>query len=632
MTEPVDLDQGFQVGEWAVKPRQFTLQRGEEIHRLEPKVMAVLVCLAEHAGEPVTRDEFAEQVWTGRIVSDEVLSRDIFMLRDKLGCNAKTPRFIQTLPRVGYRLIAPVTPLETGTAKNNTRWRLAAGAAGIVALLVAVAWIGSYTEAPGPSLLDESTVAVLPFSEPSSSDQGPDVHYFGDGLADEIFGALSRQQGIRVVARTSSFAFSDSDDDIRAIGARLGAGSVLEGTVRRDDTRLRVTARLVSANSGLQLWSQSYDGTLADVFAVQHKIAQAIAEKLAGSLVSRAPPPPTDDLEAYHLFLRAHHALRRRGPDAVRRAVTLFEAAVERDPGFGRAYVGLAEALILVPAYTEESNTVYLQRAEAAIGSARANGTLDSLAHGVLGYIHYRRWNWREAESEFKQALAEAPEDPELTQWYSQFLANSGHLELALEEAVRATKLDPLSPTANQRLAVMHMLTGNFERANQLFLMAEELGIEPLANPRAQVGLALMQGQASTALDKLGRIQQALLHDDSWIEPVITAISGQGDAEVAAKQLARAYDDGQISPELLIGALYLMDDPDLFYEQTLPIVAARTPFDIEILFTDRALPLRADPRFETLLEGVGLTAYWREAGWPQTCAEAEPEVWCKRSL
>jgi TolB-like protein/Flp pilus assembly protein TadD len=628
MAELVDLDQGFRLGDWEVKPRQFTLQRGEETHRLEPKVMAVLVCLAEHAGEPVTRDEFAEQVWTGRIVSDEVLSRDIFMLRDKLGCDARTPRFIQTLPRVGYRLIAPVVPLETEHAETNTRRRLGVGAAGIVILLIVVAWLGSQMQAPDPPELDETTIAVLPFDEPARDDAGPDDTYFGDGLADEIFGALARQEGIRVVARTSSFAFRDTQDDVRFIGTRLGAGSVLEGSVRRNDESLKVTARLVSANSGLQLWSQSYERTLADIFAVQHEIAQAIAKKLAGSLVSAAPPPPTVDLEAYHLFLRGHHALRRRGPEPVRRAVTLFEAAVERDPGFGRAYVGLAEALILVPTYTEEADAPYLERAVAALDDARANGTVDSRAHGVLGVFHYRRWNWRQAESEFRQALSEAPEDPELRQWYSQFLANTGHLNTALAEAERAVKLDPLSPTANQRFAVMSMLTGNLERAQQLFAMATELGIEPLANPRAQVGLALMQGQAGNATDQLGAIQRSRLRDDNWIEPVIAAISGQGDADVAAQRLARAFADGEITPVLLIGALFLMDDPDLFYEQTLPIVAARTPFDIEILFTARAQTLRDDHRFVDLLGDVGLIDYWRRAGWPEVCEEAEREGWC----
>jgi DNA-binding winged helix-turn-helix (wHTH) protein len=215
------LDAGFFVGDFEVRPRQGVMIKSNETIRLEPKVMAILVCLAERQGEVVSRADFAELVWRGRLVSDEVLSRNISVLRSQLGDNARDPDFIETIPTAGYRFLASVRPLEVeGTSSDSRRpWYLAGAGFILAATLAALFWLTTTSE---PTPLPTSTVAVLPFQDLSDA-AGSD--YFSEGLTDELLVALGRAEGLRVVARTSSYAFKDRDVDVRVIGTTLGAGS-----------------------------------------------------------------------------------------------------------------------------------------------------------------------------------------------------------------------------------------------------------------------------------------------------------------------------------------------------------------------------------------------------------------------
>jgi TolB-like protein/DNA-binding winged helix-turn-helix (wHTH) protein len=325
----MDLDAGFALAGVSVIPRQFVIVRDGERVKLEPKVMAILLELARQPGEVVGRTDFADTVWQGRVVSDEVLSRNISILRGALGDSAKESRFIQTIPTVGYRLVADVGELES----NNLRWRgwpIAGGLAFAAIVSVLLYVVGSRS----PSL-PQTTIAVLPFENLSDT---RDAEYFSDGLTDEIIGALSRSAGLLVVARTSSFSFRDRDEDVRVIGEILGAGSILEGSVRKSGDLLRVSARLVSANDGLQLWSESFNVELKDVFVIQEQISRAIVERLVGTLApnTQLTVANTSNLEAYQLFLRANHQINRRGTATVARGVELYEEAIALDPSFAR--------------------------------------------------------------------------------------------------------------------------------------------------------------------------------------------------------------------------------------------------------------------------------------------------------
>jgi TolB-like protein/DNA-binding winged helix-turn-helix (wHTH) protein/Tfp pilus assembly protein PilF len=651
------FDDGFRVGEYLVYPRRLTLVKGDETVRLEPKVMAVLVHLARNAGEVVTRNEFAEEVWRGRIVSDEVLSRDISILRSLLDDDAKNPTYVVTIPRVGYRFIGPVAPLVTDaparvestplpapeppsampgsipnvpsiavagedTPAEDTRGRFGRSRRPLLLGALLVVTVGVIGLGFFPSLMccapPTSNVAILPFE---SLSVGTDDEYFGDGLAEEIMHALAGVEGIRVVARTSSFAFRDARQDVRTIGERLHVGSVVEGTIRRDANRIRVTAQLVSTSTGMHVWSESYDRELSDIFEVQNEVSTAIANRLAATLApgARLSEAPTSDLEAYQSFLRANHLLWRRGAEHLDHAVVLFKDAIARDPTFGRAYAGLAEAYTLQPNYSGSSEKAAHALALAAAERAESLGAGSGRARGVRAFLHFRSREWREAKADFEAAIAASPDDADLQQWYSQFLANVGWMEKASLAARTAVSADPLSPVANQRAGVLSLWSGNTQEAGQFFDIAAELGIQGPGLPEAYVAYLLRAGRHEEARAWLFETQKQRGQSTTWIEPTLTAILGRGPKASAASALNRAFADKRLGVRMYFGALYFLNDADRLYEAMGPITASGEPFDVELFFAAGSGDLRSDDRFLPLMKRLGLTDFWDEFGWPEQC-------------
>ena len=666
----IDFDGGFRVGDFEVYPTRLALVRDDTTVRLEPKVMAVLVHLAQRAGEVVTRNEFADEVWRGRIVSDEVLSRDISILRSQLGDNAKEPDYVLTIPRVGYRLIAKVRPLhdpepddvplpsdvlpeapvvtpsqaETvavvdalltseatesyrdATASHSwrdRRWLWVAAAVVVIAGVLLV-----LPRPVPPQTLDRLKIAVLPFT---SLSEAPDEEFFGDGLSEEIMHALGGVAGINVVARTSSFGFRDSSEDIRAIGRKLNAGSLLEGSVRRDGNRLRITAQLIDANTGLQAWSESYDRRMSDIFEVQNQISTAIAGRLVGTLApdARLSAAPTGDIEAYTLFLRASHLMRQRGADKLTRAIELFQQAIARDPNFGRAYAGLAEAYTLQPSYAGSSEKAAQPLALAAAAGAESLGEGTARALGVRAYLHFRSRDWQAAKDDFDQAIASSPNDSDLLQWYSQYLASIGWIERAERAAKAAVAADPLSPVANQRAGVVSLWTNDSKAAGSHFSIASEVGIQGPGLPEAWIAFLLSEGRLEEARTSLIDTQTSRGQSTEWIEPTIAAITKTGSASVALEALNKAHAAGKLGVSMYVGALFFIGDADGFYAAMEDVVASGEPFDIEILFSRAGRPLRSDARFVALMTDLGLVDFWDKAGWPDMCARDSGRVVCR---
>src|SRR6516162_1307294 len=239
----------FRVGRWLVAPSLNSISCKGTTVRLEPKVMEVLVCLAQHAGETLPKETLFHTVWPDTFVTDDVLTHAISDLRHAFADDAREPRIIETIPKRGYRLVAPVN---------------AAGAAA----------------APAASVARDSIV-VLPFINMSTD---PENEYFADGITEEIINALAQISDLHVVARSSAFSFKGRHIDPRVVGEQLDVRTVLEGSVRRADNRLRITVQLVNAADGYHLWSERYDREMKDVFAIQDEIARTIAERLKVTL------------------------------------------------------------------------------------------------------------------------------------------------------------------------------------------------------------------------------------------------------------------------------------------------------------------------------------------------------------
>ncbi|MGH8196266.1 MAG: winged helix-turn-helix domain-containing tetratricopeptide repeat protein [Woeseiaceae bacterium] len=612
---------------------------GGSVH-LEPKVMGVLVCLAAQAGEVVTRDEFIERVWDGRIVSDEVLSRCISLLRSKLRDNPREPRFIQTVPKIGYRLIVAVgrreaTPaapepepgerdeIREADAPPPTHRRRGAKLPAAGLLLVAAAGLlywHVFHEAPDAQpAARQPSVVVLPFVNHSGDEAN---EYFSDGLTEELIDRLAHVPGLKVAASTSSFAFRDRDEDVRAIAERLGVDYVLEGNVRRDDDRIRITAQLIESARGFHVWSKKFDTVVGDIFTVQDAIAAGIVAELQPRLSGReaaqiAPAGRTDIIPAWELVLQGRYHLKRREEGAIRRSIELFRQAIELDPGYGDAYRELARAYVLLPTYSYEDQEEMFELAVATIERGIAmDPALEGAARDVLALVHFNRWEWIEAEENFRLALAAFPNDPNVRQWYSQQQASIGNASRSLAFALEAKKLDVLSPVANDRLAVARMWVDDDERAWQQFDLADELRVGPAANPDARIVLLLRRGEYDEARDLLIGLQKLFARASDWIDPFIAALRDPALRPAARAAVARAARERGISPKYLFGAWVYLNDADAAMDVAFELVHEPAEFDVEFLFARETAILRCHPRFDDLIGAIGLDRYWDEYGWP----------------
>jgi eukaryotic-like serine/threonine-protein kinase len=299
-----------------------------------------------------------------------------------------------------------------------------------------------------PPASPSAAVAVLPFTNMSGD---PDNEYFSDGITDDIIVALTPVKGLRVAARTSSFAYKGKHEELATIGRTLGVTSVLQGSVRRAGNRIRVTVQLMNAQDGFQLWSQRFDRDLDDIFAIQDEIARGIVEQLQVTLgLKQATVPlvarPTDDVEAYQLYLRGREAAFLRSPASLRRAIEYFKQALARDPNYARAYVGIAEAYIGLGVYQYIPTIDAARDADEALDAAERLEPDLAILHVLRGQLRlYLRPDWHEAGPHLDRALAIDPNEP-MAHTYLAFLNGMlGNLDAAKAAAARAVAADPLS-------------------------------------------------------------------------------------------------------------------------------------------------------------------------------------------
>lgn len=622
------LAAGFRLGPFDVRPRLGTISRaGEDIH-VEPKVMEVLLCLAEASGEVVTRDELIARVWRGRMASDEVLSRCVSLLRTSLGDDPREPRFVQTVPRIGYRLLVPAcgsaatpaTPAGTAPARGLSPLRrpAIAAAAAILLLIALAAYVYLYKPEAGPA-----SVVVLPFASHSAD---PADEYFSDGLTEELIERLAHEPGLQVVASTSAFVFKNRREDVRRIAGDLGVRYVLQGNVRKEGNELRISAQLIDARHGFHVWSRRFETMLDDIFNVQDEISRGIVAELRPRLVAGGPvtdrTPPTDVMPAYELLLRGRHQLRRREESSIRRSIELFRDAIELDRAFGEAYRELARAYVLLPAYSYEDEEEMFDLAVATIEQGAAvQGVQEHLADDVLALVHFNRWEWLEAEERFRDALAASPNDPSVHQWYSQHLASVGNPEASLREVLEARRLDLLSPVVNDRLAVAYMWVDDDERAVQQFALADELGMGARASPEAYVVLLLRQQRYDEARELLIDLQRFFARAADWIGPFLAALRDPAQRAAAEAALARAAEGRNISLQYLFGAWVFLGNADAAMEVAFELLQEPAELEVEFLFARETAILRCHPRFPELTAAIGLDRYWERYGQPVLCPE-----------
>lgn len=443
--------------------------------------MDVLVLLARNAGDVVERDTIAGEVWGGRYVSDDPLSKCITELRRVLGDSAREPSYIQTVHKRGYRLIAIVVPSTNNAESSSLKSSSAriAGLAVVVLIAIGIAIFGNDFFQDGreqPDVFEPAlhSIAVLPFNDMSTEG---DSEAFADGVSEVLIHQLSQVRDLRVIARNSSFTFKGRNTDIREIGRALNVATVLEGSVQKADGKLRISAQLIDAHTGAHIWSKIYDREDAAIFAIQDEIARAVTTEVKSVALANdndvASFSATANLGAYELYLLGQS---KASGLAAADAVTLFEQAIERDPKFALAYAGLADALwqtvqVRDPAFPTKAS---IERARLAADRALDLGP--DLAAGyasqMLLAIHDRDFD--SVENWFQLAVSKNPGHAEAYVRYGDALQRSGRLlmdESRLDHAQvvyeQAAVLDPLNARLKQRLASLAHMRGDAEAINQ---------------------------------------------------------------------------------------------------------------------------------------------------------------------
>jgi serine/threonine-protein kinase len=427
-----------------IVPGQNTIsRRGTTVH-LEPKVMEVLACLAQQAGQTVSKGTLFESVWRGTVVTDDVLTRCIVELRRAFDDDAREPRIIQTIPKRGYRLIAPVT--------------------------------AAATVVPTPSAARDSVV-VLPFVNMSAD---PENEYFADGITEEIINALAQIRELHVVARSSAFTFKAKHIDPRIVGEQLKVRTILEGSVRRADNRLRITAQLINAADGYHLWSDRYDREMKDVFEIQDEIARGIAARLKVTLEGGDEQPlfrsGTRNLEAYQLYLKGRALLPRR--NAFKQSVACFEQAVALDAHYAQAWAGIADAYtVLAYMGITHPDAAVPKALEAARRAVALDSSLAECQNALAIASLMCAWDRATAERAFLRALEMNPRYTQARDWYAMYylLFSEGRTADAVAEARAALESDPLSSYAHTMYGFVCAYAGDSERGLEAARRAVEL-------------------------------------------------------------------------------------------------------------------------------------------------------------
>ena len=635
----------FRVGAVYVDPLGNVISKDEIEVSLEPQVMDVLCVMADFEGEVVLRDTLIEQAWDVTHVSDESVTRVVSLLRKAFHDVGINEPYIETVQKRGYRLLAgvtrenipPVIIAKTDSARAALSADLTAKGflrkfTGLTLTLMAVAFLAVFLKPQAPANLmpitplpsaPERSVAVLPFLSMSLEQED---ELFAEGLSEEMLISLSGIKDLKVAARRSSFAYKGNTTNIKDIGKDLNVSYVLEGSIRRSGERMRITAQLVSVETGFHLWSNSYDRELDDIFVVQDDIARQVARALDAQLTGPDVlfDAGTNNAAAFADYLEARQYLNRRGP-GLALAIAGFEMAIEADPDYGRAYAGLATAHVVSHIYLNVPKDIAHKRAETFAHKALEIDPNASEPYAVLGVIQADQNNWEAAISYYKQGEALNPEDVTILQWYAEALTYLGYLKEAEVKILKATEIDPDSAVLALVAGIVYQNIDDIDRTELFYRRSETLGLSDGVNGNAFV--EIHRGNVETAAHMMA---VASFHDQyiseaevSSLEAFFLKIMGKEQSvdEAIRPFPVLAADDDFMTPAYMIAgesekALKLIEtDPDGDHDS------------FYLLWTSLDPAMRQHPYFQKFIRNTGLYDFWLKEGWPDKCEpvkQAEP--------
>lgn len=551
--------------------------------RLQGQPLQVLAALLDRPGDLVTRDELRLLIWPADtfVDFDHSLHNAIARIREILGDSAEAPRYIETLPRRGYRFIAPVGAIEHDNLK------------------------------PGPAVSPRITaLAVLPLQDLSGDAQD----YFAEGLTEALITSLAQIKALRVISRTSAMQYKGARKSLPQIARELKVDAVIEGSVLRAGNRIRISAQLIHAASDQHLWAESYERDLRDILSLQSEVARQVADQVRIVLTpeerARLKNARKVDPEAHELFWKARYYWNKRTEENVRRALSYFRQAIDNDPAHAQGYAGLADCYNILGYYNALPPLEAYPRAKAA--ALKALEMDDSLAepHSAMGVVKRDfEWDWAGAERAFERALELNPGCVEACHWRSTLLSMLGQHTEALSEKARALAMDPLSVVIRTDLARMFYFSRDHERAIENYRAAIDMDPDFVF---AHLWLAHVYQQKRSFADAILELKTGVnLSADSPFALARLAhgyaLAGQRDEAHAIVERLRAESTGKYISPYDIAMIHLgLQEIDSAFDWLERAFEQRSIW-LGYLNVEPQLDLiRSDPRFRDLLRRVGL--------------------------
>ena len=614
------MDRDFTIGDWVVRPERRCIHQPSKTVRITPKSMAVLLALARADGAVVARNTLLDEVWPGAAVTDDVLTHCIVELRKAFDDSAQNPQFIETIPKRGIRLVAPVARIEEEAAPKRLGLKSAIAITALVLIGVAGVWYLRQEPLSPPPPVEGTTLAVLPFADLSP---GSDQELFADGLTEELIARLTLLDGLQVTGRASSFHFKGRDKDVRSVGVELNVSHVLDGSVRRLGDELKVTARLTDVETGLRIWTASYDRHVEDRPDVQEQIAEAVAEALSvglgvGDLAKLIGG--TSNVAAYEEYLAGDAASYGPSPDTIR-AIAHFERATELDPQYALAWARLAEECYVATWNWGEGEPYrFGERRDQAIAMALSLAPESPTVVATSAQLKIHKRQYREARlllDDLHRRFGDRDTRTEIV--YVDLSLKMGDLGDAYWALGNILRRDPLNPMIPNYLSHFYLLQGRpdkglaeIERAIQREV--QNVGLIHVATP-----MALATGRREEIEKWLIRFIEAL--DEEWLDPytfehgMLERLDDHAASLEFLAELQSRSSGAGIDMRIALWAAYLGDD-------AMALRSLNRAKDPWVFWSPVLGRVRQTDEFKQILIDAGIVDYWREFGWGSFCKPA----------
>ena len=650
----------YEFGPFRLNAAEGQLLRDGEVVDLTPKAFEALVLLVENRGHLINKEDLMKALWPDTFVEEANLAHHVWRLRKVLDDSKDGERYIETVPKRGYRFVAPVTPIDDqvveeyiqretitrlvaereteysdedlkvvkGGSELHTHKRFSISlrtlfvAATILAVLVGTAGYlktrTSRSSDVSASPMPLTTLAVLPFKPLTKESDDPSLEF---GMADALITRLSNLNGLNVRPTSAVMKYSAASEDSATIGRELKVASVLEGRIQRSDDRIRITVQLISTNDGTPIWAERFDEKFTDIFALQdslsQKVARALAVRLTDAETSRIQQHYTNNLEAYQAYLRGRYQLNQAFVGAPK-ALASFEEAIQKDPKFALAYVGVADVYFAFAFAGIGSRTPGEHAIKSKAAALKALELDDSLAEAHIALANILcgyEWKWAEAEKEFKRALELNPNSADAHHFYSNYLQAMTRFDEGLTEIKRAEELDPLSLQMIFHHGLCLFAMGRYDEALAQYRRALDIDSTTGAFG-SHWGIAMIHQQQGKHEEAIRELEEARRLDPrpSWRDTgLVEAYALAGRRKEASDMLAQLLEVKKreyVSP-FAIGQIYAaLGDLNQAFAWFNKAIDERE-FIVVYLKVSRPKmrkEVSSDPRYDLLLQRVGLSS------------------------